>query len=82
MTAARAAGPRMRQAARFVSEHPGCSIKRVAEHLVDSRQYPSRSLSGGYAIVHRAIAAGLIIIARRGPGRKAMYELSPATNEE
>lgn len=61
-------GPRMREAAAYVALNPGCAILPVAEHV--GANGPRRF---GYAIVHRAIDAGLIR-AERGLWR---YELFP-----
>jgi len=52
-------GPKMQEAVAFVADNPGCCILPVAEEVgpYGSRQY-------GYAIVHRAIKAGLIQAAK------------------
>ena len=49
-------GPRMLEAAAYVSRNPGCAILPVAEFVG-----PHRSRNYGYRTVHRAIAAGLIV---------------------
>ena len=48
-------GPKMAAAVLYVHAHPGCPILPVAEDVGanGSRRY-------GYAVVHRAMAAGLI----------------------
>jgi hypothetical protein len=43
----------MQAAVNYVTNHPGCAILPVAEHIGPSRRF-------GYAAVHRAIKAGLI----------------------
>jgi hypothetical protein len=60
-------GPRMLDAVRYVAAHPGCAILPVAEYCgpFGSRKY-------GYQTVHRAIRAGLIVVARAGRGRYSL----------
>jgi len=67
-------GPKMHQAVIYVANHPGCRILPVAEEVGPhgSRQY-------GYAIVHRAIKAGLIKAVKDKHGR---YTLTPIKNED
>ena len=48
-------GPKMAKAARIVAENPGTAILPVAE-----RVGPNGSRQYGYAIVHRAMRAGLV----------------------
>jgi hypothetical protein len=48
-------GSKMRMAVTYVSMHPGCAILPAAEYVG-----PNGSRKFGYAIVHRAIDAGLI----------------------
>lgn len=55
-------GPKMKEAAGFVRENPGCAILPVAEAVG-----PNGSRRYGYAIVHRAIRAGLIRVVGEGP---------------
>lgn len=59
-------GQKMRAAAWYVNDHPGCT-KLAAAEAIDSRR-------GGYAAVDRAIRAGLVNA--RWTGRR--YQLFPA----
>lgn len=54
-------GPRMLEAVEYVSNHPGCPILPVAEHV---GPYGSRQF--GYRTVHRAVKAGLIRNVKKG----------------
>lgn len=69
-------GPRMREAAAYVAANPGVAILPVAEHVG-----PNGSRKYGYATVHRAIAAGIIVGTRsRRTGRYTLnvpQELAP-----
>lgn len=63
--------PQMFLAVDYVREHPGCSILPVAEYVG-----PHGSRRYGYAIVHRAIDAGLIYGEPTGPrGSYELYDL-------
>jgi hypothetical protein len=58
-------GPKMRQAADYVSRHPGCSKLDVARDLTnDPRANPHGH--GQYDTIDKAIAAGLIVAERIG----------------
>jgi hypothetical protein len=57
-------GPKMIQARNYVARNPGCAILPVADHVG-----PNGSRGLGYAIVWRAIKAGLIT-AKRGVGNR------------
>lgn len=61
-------GPKMQLAYDFVRDNPGCCKLPVAEHAGanGSRRY-------GYAVVDRAIKAGLLEVASVKGGRYALY---------
>jgi hypothetical protein len=63
-----AAGPAMLSAARYVEHHPGVTILPVADAIG-----PHGSTKYGYAAVHRAIKAGLILAARMSDGTYRLY---------
>jgi hypothetical protein len=68
-------GPRMREAAAYVALHPGCAILPAARSIAPY----GRGIKFGYAAVHRAIRAGLIV-AGRGVGNA--YCLTPPNSRE
>lgn len=70
MSGAMRVGPRMLQALHFVTRNPGCSMLDVAASVG-----PRGSLKYGYATVHRAINAGVIVAVRRkrGPAKFWLY---------
>lgn len=49
----------MREAVAYVSANPGCAILPIAEHIG-----PHGSRKYGYAAVHRAAKAGLIVLSK------------------
>jgi len=49
-------GPRMIDVLTYVKANPNCIMIRAAEHVA-----PNGSLKYGYATVHRAIDAGIIV---------------------
>lgn len=65
-------GPKMQAAVRYVENNPGCAILPVAEWVG-----PHGSRNYGYAIVHRAIKAGLI---RAERGEDGKYSLTPSAS--
>lgn len=71
-------GLRMMQVANFVRRNPGCTMLQAAEHLI-YRGRPSRRY--GYAAVHRAIAAGLIVAIER-VDKRGCYQLWPPSASE
>lgn len=63
-----ATAPRMFEAVEYVRAHPGCPILPVAEEVG-----PNGSRRYGYATVHRAIRAGLLVADKDKAGRYALY---------
>lgn len=61
-------GPRMAEAAAYVTRNPGCAILPVAKYVG-----PHGSIACGYATVHRAIRAGLIDAERLPSGRYVLH---------
>ena len=62
-------GPRMRDAARYVKAHPGCTMYDAARAIA-----PDQLANTGYRPVARAVAVGLIRRERgRGVQRWALY---------
>lgn len=59
--------PRMFRAVAYVAAHPDCPILPVAEAVA-----PHGSRRFGYAIVHRAIRAGLLSAVRGANGRYSL----------
>lgn len=68
-------GSKMAWAARIVAASPGCSIRRVAE-IITPCPNPSSNWAYGYAPVHRAIKAGLIVASA---GKGNAYSLTVPT---
>lgn len=66
-------GSKMRAAANYVRRNSGCAILPVAEYVG-----PHGSRRYGYAIVDRAIRAGLIAAAV-DPNHKGRYVLTPGS---
>lgn len=65
-------GPKMKEAAAYVRCHPGCSMIEVARQVG-----PNGSLRYGYAIVHRAVLAGLIRAELLANGTYRLYSRLP-----
>lgn len=61
-------GPKMSQAAEYVRTRPGCAILPVARHIAPY----GTGIQYGYAAVHRAIRAGLILARRLPSGRYSL----------
>jgi len=65
VTTATRIGPKMRQAAEYVSRHPGCSKLDVARDLTNDPR-ASATNHGQYDTIDKAISAGLIVAVRIG----------------
>jgi hypothetical protein len=62
-------GYKMREAARYVANHPGC-LAVDAARFVSPCPRPEQNWAYGYGPVHRAIKAGLIITKLNGRRRE------------
>lgn len=63
----RRVGPKMELSAAYVASHPDCAMIDVAQFVG-----PNGSLRYGYAIVHRALDMGLIVMTGRRNGRSVL----------